>query len=92
MHLEFTCSELTAKENTTRTMCQTSKLTSKTPEQCLMLLCLTCTLLHFAHYYIVIIAEFEQINAGWVREIEVSDNKFVFSNCVIYNVLWGGKI
>ena len=47
---------------------------------------------HSQHYYIAIIAEFEQINAGCAWETIVSDIKFVFSNSGIYNVLWAGKI
>ena len=43
-------------------------------------------------YYIVIIAEFEQINVNWSWETIVSDNKFVFSKLGIYNLLWAGKI
>ena len=31
--------------------------------------------------FIVIIAEFEQINAGWAQETIVPDNKFILSNC-----------
>ena len=51
-----------------------------------MLLFLTLNI--FRNYYIVIIAEFEQVNAGWAWETIVSENKFVFSDCGIYNVLW----
>ena len=32
-------------------------------------------------YFTVDIAGFEQINASWVWEIIVSDNKFVFTSC-----------
>ena len=38
------------------------------------------------------IVEFEQINACWASGTVVSDNKFVFSNCEKYIVLWAGKI
>ena len=34
-----------------------------------------------ALYSTVDIAVFEQVNASWVRETIVSDNKFVSSNC-----------
>ena len=49
-------------------------------------------LTHFAHYSIVNIVEFEQINAVWDWETVVSDNKFVFSNSEKYIVLWAGGI
>ena len=43
----------------------------------------------YISHFTVNIAEFEQINnAGWTWEIVVSDNKFVFSNCEKYTVLW----
>ena len=44
-----------------------------------------------ALYFIVKIAAFEQTDGGWVWETVVSDNKFVFSNCKNYIVLWAGK-
>ena len=34
----------------------------------------------------------EQINAGWAWEMAFSKNKFVFSNCEKYTVLWAKKI
>ena len=43
---------------------------------------------HISHFT-VIIAEFEQINAGWVWQTIVLGNKFVFSNCGKYIVLYG---
>ena len=46
---------------------------------------------HISHIVIVIIAEVKHINAIWGRETIVSYNKFVFSNCGIYNVLWARK-
>ena len=61
------------------------KVNIKGPEQCLVLLFLT----YFTHYYIVIIAELEQIKAGGNYSFS---NKFVFSNCVMYNVLCSEKI
>ena len=36
--------------------------------------------------------EFEQINAGWAWLIIVSDNKFAFSTCEKYIVLWAAEI
>ena len=42
--------------------------------------------------YSVIIVEFQQIDVAWSCDILVSDNKFVFSNCEKYTVLWAGKI
>ena len=42
--------------------------------------------------YSVIIVEFQQIDVVWSCDILVSDNKFVFSNCEKYTVLWAGKI
>ena len=60
------------KKKRTRTMCQIcSKLTVKTPEQHQVLLLL------------MNIAEFEQINASWAWETIVSDNKLIFSNCLM---------
>ena len=47
---------------------------------------------HISHFT-VIIAEFEQINAGWAWQTIVLDNKCVFSNCFSnsfqYIVLYG---
>ena len=72
-----------------KTTCQIyQKLAIKTPERHLVLLLLT---LYFALYCTVKIVELEQANAGWAWEKVVSDNKFVFSNCKKYNVLWAGK-
>ena len=65
-------------------------LTIRKPGQHLVLLLLTLT--YFAFYSTVNIAEFKQINAGWAWEMVVSGNKFVFSNCEIYIIVWVGKI
>ena len=43
---------------------------------------------YFALYFAVNIAKFEQINAIWAKETTVSHNKFAFSNCEEYIVLW----
>ena len=44
------------------------------------------SIINFKHisYFILIIDEFEQINAEWAWETIVSDNKFVFRNWEIY--------
>ena len=46
------------------------KLTIKTPEPCLLFL----LLIYFLLYSTVIIAEFEEINAGWVWGYMISEN------------------
>ena len=48
---------------------------------------------HISHIILLLIfAEFKQTKAGWVWEMVVSDNKFVFSNCKKYTVQVAGKI
>ena len=77
-----------SQQKNTRATCQIySKSTIKTPERCLVFLWK-----YFALYSTVIIAEFEQINAGWGWETIVSHNKFAFSICRKSIVLWVGKI
>ena len=51
---------------------------------------LSLTLNYSAFYSTVNIAEFEQRNVCSAWEKVVSDNKFVFSNCEKYIVLWAG--
>ena len=47
------------------------------------------SIVNFEHilHFIVNIAKFEQKSAGWAQEMVVSDNKFVFTNCLKYIVL-----
>ena len=40
----------------------------------------------------ILVAEFQQKNAGWAWESVVSDKKIVFSNCEKYIVLWARKV
>ena len=72
-------------------MCQIySRLTIKTPEQRLapLLLTLNIFLTLFYCYYCWIRTK---KNVSWAREIIVPDNKFAFSNCEKYIVLWAGE-
>ena len=46
---------------------------------------------HISNFVLLFIAQFEQINAGWDSETIVLD-KFVFSNCGKYILLWARKI
>ena len=50
------------------------------------------SIVNFEYILHVITPKFEKINAGWTWEITVSDNTFVFSNCVIIVSYRAGKI
>ena len=87
-HLAFTCSNSGKKIPET---CQLySKLTTKTPEQCLVLLLLTLNIFHSLFYY--------YYSWIWTNKCQLGlknysfRQKICFQNCEKYLVLWAGKI
>ena len=60
-----------------------NKVTSTTP--------VASIVIYFRLYSTVTITELKQVNAGWLWEHIVSDNKFFFSNSEKWIVLWARK-